>query len=54
VPFDRAALASLYPSHQAFVDRFVRVTDALERDGYFLKPEADLARQAARDSRVGR
>jgi hypothetical protein len=54
VPFDRAALASLYPSHQAFVDRSVRAIDALERDGYFLKPEADLARQAARDSSVGR
>jgi hypothetical protein len=52
--FDRATLASLYPSHQAFVDQFTKAVDGLERDGYFLKPEADQARQAAKDSRIGR
>jgi len=54
VPFDAARLASLYPSHDAFVEKFVKATDALEKAGYILKPEADLARQAAKDSRVGR
>src|SRR5262249_55021733 len=51
--FDQAKLASLYPSHQAFVDRFTNAVNALERDGYLLKPEADQAREAAKTSRIG-
>ena len=54
VAFDRPTLASLYPSHPSFVDRFSKAVDALERAGYLLKPEADEARQAARQSHVGR
>ena len=53
VLFDAARLASLYASHDAYVARFVQATDALEKAGYLLKPEADRARQAARESRVG-
>ena len=44
----------LYPTHDAFVKKFTAAVDALERDGYWLKPEADQARKAAADSRVGR
>jgi hypothetical protein len=47
-------LKSLYPTHQAFVDQFTRAVDALEKAGYLLKPEADQARKAASDSRIGR
>ena len=54
MPFDQARLTSLYPSHQVFVDRFTKAVYALERDGYLLKPEADEARKAARDSHIGR
>jgi len=54
VAFDAATLKTLYPTHQAFVDRFTKAVDGLEKAGYLLKPEADQARQAARDSRVGR
>jgi hypothetical protein len=54
IAFDAATLKSLYPTHQAFVDRFTNAVDALEKSGYLLKPEADQARQAARDSRIGR
>ena len=54
VPFDRATLGSLYPSHDVFVKRFTGAVDALERSGYLLAPEAEQARQAARDSRIGR
>jgi hypothetical protein len=54
IAFDAARLKSLYPTHQAFVDRFTSAVDALEKSGYLLKPEADQARQAARDSRIGR
>ena len=53
-PFDDATLKTLYPSHAAFVQAFTKAADALEHDGYLLKPEADAARAAAADSRVGR
>ena len=52
VPFDRAKLASLYPSHDAFVKKFTAAVDALEKTGYLLAPEAEEARQAARASRI--
>jgi hypothetical protein len=54
VPFDRSRLASLYPSHDVFVKKFTAAVDALERTGYLLAPEAEEARRAARDSRIGR
>jgi hypothetical protein len=54
VPFDREKLASLYPSHDAFVKRFTVAVDALEKTGYLLAPEAVEARKAARESRIGR
>jgi hypothetical protein len=53
-PFDAATLRSLYPTHEAFVSRFVAAVDALERDGYLLAPEAEAAREAARASGIGR
>ena len=53
-PFDDATLAELYPTHGAFVERFVRAVDALERDGYLLAPEAAEARRAAEASRIRR
>jgi len=54
VPFDRATLAALYPTHESFVRKFKAAADALEQQGYWLKGEADLARQAAEDSHVGK
>jgi hypothetical protein len=54
MPFDAATLRSLYPNHEAFVDRFVDAVDALERDGYLLAPEAAQARAAARASGIAR
>lgn len=53
-PFDEATLAELYPTHDAFVRRFVAAVDALERDGYLLAPEAAEARQAAAAAGIGR
>lgn len=52
--FDRARLAALYPSHAAFVEPFTKAVDVLERAGFLLKPEAELARKAARDSGIGK
>jgi hypothetical protein len=53
-PFDRERLASLYPSHEAFVKKFTAAVDALEKSGYLLPPEAAEARKAAEASGVGR
>jgi hypothetical protein len=53
-PFDRARLASLYPSHDAFVRQFTAAVDALEKSGYLLAAEAEEARKAARESGIGR
>jgi hypothetical protein len=53
-PFEAAALKTLYPTHEAFVRTFSAAVDAIERDGYWLKAEADQARRAAEESRIGR
>ena len=52
-PFDAAELKSLYPTHDAFVRKFNAAVDAMVRAGYWLKPEADLARAAAARRRLG-
>jgi hypothetical protein len=49
---DAATLASLYSSHDAFVKKFNAAADALVRDGYWLKPEADQAKAAAAQSHI--
>ncbi len=54
VPFDAPTLTSLYQTHEAYVRKFAAAADALERDGYWLKAEADQARRAAEQSRVRR
>jgi hypothetical protein len=54
IPFDGPTLASLYPTHDAYVAKFAAAANALERDGYWLKPEADAARRAAEQSGIGR
>ena len=54
VPFEASALKAMYPTHDAFVRKFSAAAGALERDGYWLKPEADEARRAAEQSGIGR
>jgi hypothetical protein len=54
VPFERDKLAELYPTHEAFVRAFDKAVDAIERDGFWLKPEADAARKAAAESHIGK
>ena len=53
VPFERGRLAELYPTHDAFVKAFDKAVDAIERAGFWLKPEADEARKAAALSHIG-
>jgi hypothetical protein len=40
-PFDAATLASLYPTHDAYVAAVRKVTEDNLKAGYILKPEAD-------------
>ena len=54
VMFDATTLTKLYPAHQAYVTRFTAAVDALERSGYWLAAEANEARKAAEQSRIGR
>jgi len=50
---DPATLAGMYPTHDAFVTKFNTAADVLVRDGYWLQPEAEEAKNAARRSAVG-
>jgi len=54
VPFENDKLKMLYPNHEAFVKSFDTAVDEIERSGFWLKPEADEARKAARESHIGR
>ena len=51
---EAAELTTLYPTHTAFVKKFDAAVDAIARAGYWLKPEGDLARAAARQAPIGR
>jgi hypothetical protein len=53
VPFDPAKLASLYPTHAAYVAAVRKVTDANLKAGYILRPEADATVTAAERSAIG-
>jgi hypothetical protein len=50
---DKPTLMSPHPTHQTFVERFIRAVDAILREGFWLKPEADRARQSAEQSQIG-
>ena len=52
--FDAATLASLYPSHRAYVARFDTATRNAVRAGILLKADAKLLKRWARGSNVGR
>ena len=52
--FDAATLASLYPSHRAYVARFDTATRNAVRAGALLKADAKLLKRWASGSNVGR
>jgi Alpha/beta hydrolase domain len=52
-PFDAATLATLYPSHEAYVSRVLDATRHAVRAGFVLKTDAKAIRAAAADSDVG-
>ena len=53
VEFDRATLASLYPTHAAYVAAVREVSEKNFKAGYILRPEADATIAAAEQSAVG-
>jgi hypothetical protein len=54
VPFSSAKLASLYPTHTAFVRKWDAATAAEVKDGYLLSPDAQTLDRVAAQSNVGR
>jgi hypothetical protein len=53
-PFDAARLATLYPTHDAYVGQVRDVTEKNLRAGYIVKADADATIADARASKVGR
>lgn len=53
-PFDSARLASLYPSHDAYVAKVKDVTERNLKAGYVVKADADATIAEARRSNIGK
>ncbi len=53
VPLDAATLASLYPSHAEYVNKFDASADRAVKAGYLLAPEAKRLKAAAAQSSIG-
>lgn len=53
VPLDDATIAALYPSNAAYVAAVARANDRAVRQGFLLKPDADLILEYARSSGIG-
>jgi hypothetical protein len=54
VDFDQPKLASLYPTHAAYVAAVRAVTEANVKAGYILRPDADATIAAAQQSAIGK
>ena len=54
VDFDQAKLASLYPTHAAYVAAVRAVTEKNVKAGYILRPDADATIAAAQQSAIGK
>ena len=52
-PFGPAKVASLYPTHESYVQAVRQVTNRNVRDGFVLEEDAKEIIRDARDSRVG-
>lgn len=53
-PFDAQKLASLYPTHRAYVTAFKKATKRAVRAGFIRKKDAKLMKKAAAASNIGR
>jgi hypothetical protein len=54
VDFDQAKLASLYPTHAAYVSAVRAVTEENVKAGYILRPDADATVAAAQQAAIGK
>lgn len=54
VDFDKARIATLYPSHKAYVDKVKDVTEKSLKSGYIVKADADATVAAAEKSEIGK
>jgi alpha/beta hydrolase family protein len=54
VEFDQAKLASLYPTHAAYVAAVRAVTEKNVQAGYILRPDADATIAAAQQAAIGK
>jgi Alpha/beta hydrolase domain len=52
-PFDAATVASLYPTHDAYVSAFNEATERAVAAGFVLAPDAELMKAAAAQSEIG-
>ncbi len=52
-PFDQATLASLYPTHDAYVSAYDAAADRAVTAGFLLPPDAALMKEAAAAAMVG-
>jgi hypothetical protein len=52
-PFDAAKLASIYPTHRAFVFSYRKAVNQAVKSGHILQPDATLMRQWADGSDIG-
>ena len=52
-PYDAAKLATLYGSHAAYVSKVTQTVDALVKQGFLLRADADTLLQEARSSNIG-
>ena len=53
VPFDDAKIAALYPSNADYVAAVTRSTERAVRDGFLLRPDAELIETWAAESGIG-
>jgi hypothetical protein len=54
VPFTAERLRELYPTHQSYLSQVIDATQAAERAGYIVGPDAAASIAAAARSDIGR
>jgi hypothetical protein len=54
IDFDKEKLATLYPTHKAYVEAVKNVTEKNLKAGYILKPDAETTIKAAEKSDIGK
>lgn len=53
-PFDPATLSLLYPNHGSYVSKMTQATNTILKQGFILKDDAELIREVAAKSLIGK